>query len=323
MGIYRILYDVNGKNWLINAAEGRRLNLLLESIVVDCKFFDGYDPTSDYYYSAQTPPSILVYFGSTFTLGYGTNFDCSYSDSNLWTTDNNYYVTFTISSVAYGPYNYKYTNIGTGGVDVPSGYFSTNVIYIATADYTSGTNLIQYSIYDFDSNDHSTLFQSFDAATDSIYVQTVGCYELILIANYYSLVLNHGQAWAWGYGEYGGLGVNSLDSYSTPVAVCGNHTFCSINASSHSLGLDNNGQAWSWGYNYNGDLGVGENYTTSKSTPVAVCGNHTFCSISAGNHSFGLDNNGQSWSWGNNNNGQLGDGTTVNRCTPVSVIFTF
>ena len=130
---------------------------------------------------------------------------------------------------------------------------------------------------------------------------------------------NNGQVWSWGYNNSGELGDNTIVSKSTPVAVCGNHTFCSINGGFHySFGIDNNGQAWSWGHNYYGQLG--DNTTTSKRTPVAVCGNHTFCSIDGGEyHSLGIDNNGQVWSWGSNNDGQLGDNRSTNKCTPVAV----
>jgi len=57
----------------------------------------------------------------------------------------------------------------------------------------------------------------------------------------------------------------------TPVAVCGGHTFCKINAGyEHSLAIDNHGQAWAWGYNFYGDLGDGS--TTNKCVPVLVGG---------------------------------------------------
>ena len=84
------------------------------------------------------------------------------------------------------------------------------------------------------------------------------------------LITNKYNAWSWGNNVYGQLGDNTNINRSTPIAVCGNHTFAAISAGyNHSLAIDNTGKAWSWGYNYFGQLG--DNTVTSKLTPVAVC----------------------------------------------------
>jgi len=134
---------------------------------------------------------------------------------------------------------------------------------------------------------------------------------------------NNGQAWAWGSngnGDYGRLGDNTILSRRTPVAVCGNHTFCQISAGEdHTLAIDVNGQAWAWGFNNYGQLG--NNNRTPKSTPVSIYGSYEFCQISAGyeGHSIALDSSNQAWTWGQNSNGQLGDNTTTCRSKPVAV----
>jgi len=126
---------------------------------------------------------------------------------------------------------------------------------------------------------------------------------------------------AWGYNLYGQLGDNSITAKSTPVAVCGNHTFCKISHSSgySMLAIDNNGKAWGWGYNLYGQLGNNIT-TTSHKTPVAVCGSHTFCEIETGYyHTIAIDNNGKVWAWGSNFNGQLGNNSTTHESTPIAV----
>ena len=88
----------------------------------------------------------------------------------------------------------------------------------------------------------------------------------------------------WGYDTTGGIGDNAALTRSTPVAVCGNHTFCHIRKHRYNqpfmrglIGIDKAGKAWAWGINDEGDIG---DYTTlNRSTPVAVCGNHTFLFI--------------------------------------------
>ena len=98
------------------------------------------------------------------------------------------------------------------------------------------------------------------------------------VYNYTPRIDNHQMGWCWGNGDYGVNGDRSGTNRSTPVAVCGNHTFIQISRGlNHSIGLDKNGMAWAWGWNNRGELGC--NNQTGYSTPVAVCGNHTFLFI--------------------------------------------
>ena len=141
---------------------------------------------------------------------------------------------------------------------------------------------------------------------------------------------NHGKAWAWGTNGFGQLGIydTTILSKKTPVAVCGNHTFCKISTGQldGSIGLNNifcialdyNNKAWGWGSNHYGQLGI--NNTTCYSTPIAIHGNHTFVNISCGwGHAIAVDNQTKIWSWGSNTNGEIGNLTTVSYSTPVAV----
>lgn len=79
-----------------------------------------------------------------------------------------------------------------------------------------------------------------------------------------------GKTWTWGQNNYGQLGDNTNVNQSTPIAIYGSHTFCSISAgSSHSLAIDIYGNEWTWGQNNYGQLG--DNTIESKITPVRVC----------------------------------------------------
>ena len=134
-----------------------------------------------------------------------------------------------------------------------------------------------------------------------------------------------GKAWGWGDAFAGGRGDNiDYQNFSTPVAVCGNHTFCDIIwGRSIGAGIDNNGKTWVWGQNPSGDLGI--NSITSAITPVAIYGSHTFCKIIAHQSGyynllgFGIDKSGVMWAWGNNQYGNLGDYSVTSRLTPVAV----
>jgi len=141
-------------------------------------------------------------------------------------------------------------------------------------------------------------------------------------SNYYhtAAIDYQGQIWGWGYNEQGQLGDNTgYINRCTPVAVCGNKTFCNIETGNrHTIAIDHQGKAWAWGYNYHGQLG--DNTTVSRRTPVAVYGNKTFCNISAGQYyTIAIDYLGKVWGWGDNTRGQLGDNTTTQRLIPVAV----
>ena len=142
----------------------------------------------------------------------------------------------------------------------------------------------------------------------------------------FSLAIDkYGQAWSWGMNQFGELGNNNgclaypYAYVTTPVKVCGNHTFCSIAGGfAHSIGIDKNGKGWGWGYNLYGQ--VGNNTAANKSTPIAICGSHTFCSIAVGYyHSLGVDNHNKVWGWGYNYDGELGNNSTADRSIPGSV----
>jgi alpha-tubulin suppressor-like RCC1 family protein len=131
---------------------------------------------------------------------------------------------------------------------------------------------------------------------------------------------SNGEVWSWGRSTNGVLGNNtSFPDVSTPVQVCGGHTFCKINSTdSHVLAIDHLGAMWAWGRNIYGEFG--DNTTSNKSTPVQVCGSHTFCHVAAGQYfSVAIDHLGAMWAWGNNSYGQLGDNTTTSKRTPVQV----
>ena len=119
----------------------------------------------------------------------------------------------------------------------------------------------------------------------------------------------NGKAWGWGQNNYSQLGNNNpANAVRSPVAVCGNKTFCQVSCGFwFSLAIDKNGKAWGWGYNQSGELGAGF-ISTAEYTPVSVVGNKTFCQISAGlRYALAIDKNGKTWAWGDQEYGRLGN----------------
>jgi len=80
-----------------------------------------------------------------------------------------------------------------------------------------------------------------------------------------------GQEYCWGSNGNGQLGIGSLTSSLTPVAVSQpvGVTFGSISSgAAQNFGLDSGGQTWGWGRNNWGQMGDGT--TTQRTSPVAV-----------------------------------------------------
>lgn len=141
----------------------------------------------------------------------------------------------------------------------------------------------------------------------------------------YSVSIQNGRAWGWGYNNNGQVGNNAGGTNQcalTPVSVLGSvKTFCKISAGEASTAaIDKYGRAWGWGRNVSGQLG--DNSVVSRLTPVSVLGSiKTFCHISAslGAHTMAIDKYGRVWGWGTGSNGRLGTNSITDRSTPVSV----
>jgi alpha-tubulin suppressor-like RCC1 family protein/plastocyanin len=138
-----------------------------------------------------------------------------------------------------------------------------------------------------------------------------------------------GTVWAVGYGNYGGLGDGTTDSYDSPIQVKnqnGNDFTDVIEiaaGSNYTVYLKSDGTVWATGTNTYGQLGDGTQ--NARYNPVQV--KHAdgtvlseIVGISAGSyHTLYLKNDGTVWAAGRNNFGQLGDGTTTDRNYPTQV----
>jgi len=144
----------------------------------------------------------------------------------------------------------------------------------------------------------------------------------------HSCAIASGQAFCWGYDNYGQLGNGATTNSKIPVSTgLGNAFFNSNAISAISAGQNHactiaDSQAYCWGYNAYGQLGNGT--ATTYGAPVAVStsgvlNGQTVTAISAGvNHTCAVAG-GQAYCWGYNGYGQLGNGTTTSSTVPVAV----
>ncbi|KAL2347162.1 hypothetical protein Fmac_001162 [Flemingia macrophylla] len=131
-----------------------------------------------------------------------------------------------------------------------------------------------------------------------------------------------GQRFAalWGNGDFGRLGLGSLDSQWKPV-LCPAFPNQSLKAiacgGAHTLFLTDHGHVYATGLNDFGQLGISETRHYSLE-PVRVFGEKKIVQISAGyNHSCAVTVDGELYMWGKNTNGQLGLGKRAPNIVPL------
>lgn len=134
------------------------------------------------------------------------------------------------------------------------------------------------------------------------------------------LTVGH-EAYCWGFGGYGQLGINSTTSRSTPGAVVGLPAggLGEISAGSvHTCGLALDGSALCWGDGTEGR--VGNDSIAKTLVPDIVPVPDPPVHLAAGfNHSCMVGAGGNAYCWGAGESGQLGDGRVFDTWSPVAV----
>jgi alpha-tubulin suppressor-like RCC1 family protein len=139
-----------------------------------------------------------------------------------------------------------------------------------------------------------------------------------------------GTLWAWGWNEYGQLGIGSadLDAHPTPVQVGTNNTWTAVAAGwAHTMALKADGTLWAWGWNSAGQLGNGSAdgnlsivaHPTPIQIVIAINTKKWTAVATGGEHTIALKEDGTLWAWGLNASGQLGNGTRDNQLQPVQI----
>jgi alpha-tubulin suppressor-like RCC1 family protein len=153
---------------------------------------------------------------------------------------------------------------------------------------------------------------------------SLGRQNAVLLAesgpNWHSICLrSDGSLWAWGFNNYGQLGLGDVSNRYTPARVGGDNNWVSITAGyCHTLAIRSDGSLWAWGWNQNGQLGLGD--TTNRLSPARVGTDNDWVLVAAGeHHTIALKSDGTLWAWGYNVYGQLGLGDNIDRLVPTRI----
>jgi alpha-tubulin suppressor-like RCC1 family protein len=150
---------------------------------------------------------------------------------------------------------------------------------------------------------------------------SLGTFSAIDNNGYNGCGLRDGQAYCWGWNDFGQLGTNAfpVGGWSPQaVPVAGGLQFAAISTGDAvTCGLTPQGKAYCWGDGYGGMLGNGTYGTFDcaegcSSVPVPVSGHLQFSVLSAGGSQVcALTPDGTAYCWGLNDYGQLGSPRTL------------
>ncbi len=136
-------------------------------------------------------------------------------------------------------------------------------------------------------------------------------------------IRNDGLLFAWGQGFYGGLGLNDVQSRSSPVQVGTSSWLTVATFERTTAAIRSDGTLWSWGSNDSGQLGLNDRIHRSSPTQIgasiwtAVATGPNY--YASGGTILGVRNDGTLWSWGFNDLGQLGLNDRIHRSSPVQI----
>jgi alpha-tubulin suppressor-like RCC1 family protein len=132
------------------------------------------------------------------------------------------------------------------------------------------------------------------------------------------LVTENGSLWAWGYNDYGELGlVNNKTARSSPTQVPGTQWSNVSGAGFGANGVKTDGTLWAWGYNITGRLGL--NDAVNRSSPTQIPGTQWSSVGRSYDSGIAFKSDGSLWGWGAASFGRLGQNDTINRSSPIQI----
>jgi alpha-tubulin suppressor-like RCC1 family protein len=134
---------------------------------------------------------------------------------------------------------------------------------------------------------------------------------------------NYGNGlWSWGDGAYGGLGLNSLVTRSSPTVVGTSLDWQSVSGGNRlSFAIKKDWTLWAWGRNsFASSYSLGLNDRIDRSSPTQVGSLANWKSVSSSTSGvIAVKTDGTLWAWGAGTSGVLGLNSIISRSSPVQV----
>ena len=134
-------------------------------------------------------------------------------------------------------------------------------------------------------------------------------------------VKSNGTLWSWGQNEYGELGHNNKDDYSSPKQIGSGTDWASVTGGPlfSSAAIKTNGTLWTWGRNNYNQLG--QNNATEYSSPRQVGTNTTWARVNSGTYHtmMAVKTDGTMWMWGRGSSGVSGHNNTTQYSSPKQI----
>ena len=131
----------------------------------------------------------------------------------------------------------------------------------------------------------------------------------------------NGTLWSWGQNEYGELGHNNKDDYSSPKQIGSGTDWASVTGGPlfSSAAIKTNGTLWTWGRNNYNQLG--QNNATEYSSPRQVGTNTTWARVNSGTYHtmMAVKTDGTMWMWGRGSSGVSGHNNTTQYSSPKQI----
>lgn len=237
-------------------------------------------------------------------------------DKHIFAGANNAFVTIDSSIYGSGPTEAMGLSNAEGGTMIVPGllnwdsYWSKKISAGAAQTVVLGSD---GKVWAVGRQGRDELYRDPYGDTEVIYTDWTSVYGLSDIvdiaagSDHALAVKKDGTVWAWGYNEFGQLGVPSgTVTTALPMQVAGLGGVKAVSAGDgYSLALKTDGTVWGFGINQSGELGLGTTFH-STNTPQQVYGLTNVVSIDAGSHhALAVLEDGTVWGWGNTLNGQV------------------
>ncbi len=203
------------------------------------------------------------------------------TDGTLWTWGRNAYGQVGINDTTNRSTPVTTFAGGTNWKQVDCGLFHTSAIKTDGTLWTWGYNLYG-ELGVNDTTNRSTPVTTFSGGTNWKQV-SAGIYITAAIKT-------DGTLWTWGFGGFGGLGINDSTHRSTPVTTfAGGTNWKQVsNGDSSCTAIKTDGTLWTWGRNAYGQVGI--NDTTNRATPVTTfAGGTNWKQVTGGLHSAAIE----------------------------------